>query len=72
MLDKTLKSEMAPRLATVSLSGWDALTFQEYQQRAAKCLEQAHAAIDLTNKALLLEMAQAWIRLAEERKAKGQ
>jgi hypothetical protein len=29
-------------------------------------------ALDSTNKALLLEMAQAWIRLAEQQKAKGE
>jgi hypothetical protein len=40
---------------------------QDYQQKAAECLEQARLAKDLTNKALLLEMAQAWIRLAELR-----
>jgi hypothetical protein len=45
-------------------------TFQDYQQKAAECLEQAHAATDPTNKAILLEMAQAWIRLAEQEKGK--
>ena len=45
-------------------------TYEEYQQKAAECLEQAHAAADPTNKALLLEMAQAWIRLADETKTK--
>jgi hypothetical protein len=29
-------------------------------------------AIDETNKALLLEMAQAWIRLAEQQRARDQ
>ena len=43
------------------------LRTQDYQQKAAECLEQARAAKDPTNKALLLEMAQAWIRLAELR-----
>jgi hypothetical protein len=44
---------------------------ENYQQKAAECLEQAHAATDSTNKALLPEMAQAWIRFAEQLKAKG-
>jgi hypothetical protein len=46
-------------------------TYEEYQQKAAECLEPAHAATDPTNKALLLEMAQAWIRFAEQLKTKG-
>jgi hypothetical protein len=46
-------------------------TYEEYQQKAAECLEQANAATDQTNRALLLEMAQSWIRLAEQLKAKG-
>jgi hypothetical protein len=48
------------------------LTSQECQQEAAECLRLVRSAIDSTNKALLLEMAQAWIRLAEEQKAKGE
>ena len=31
----------------------------------------AHEASDQTNKALLLEMAQTWIRLAEQEKARA-
>jgi hypothetical protein len=46
-------------------------TSQECQQRAAECLRLVRTALDSTNKALLLEMAQAWIRLAEEQ-AKGE
>jgi hypothetical protein len=44
---------------------------ENYQQKAAECLEQAHAATDSTNKALLPETAEAWIRFAEQLKAKG-
>jgi hypothetical protein len=33
--------------------------------------DPAHAATDPTNKALLLEMAQSWIRFAEQLKTKG-
>jgi hypothetical protein len=43
---------------------------KEYQQRAAECLRQAQSALDPTNKAILFEMAQAWIRLADQLKAK--
>jgi hypothetical protein len=45
--------------------------FEEYQQRAAECLRLAQAITDPKNKALLLDMAQAWIRLAEQAKAKA-
>ena len=38
----------------------------ECQQRAAECLRLVRTSLDSTNKALLLEMAQAWIRLAEQ------
>jgi hypothetical protein len=47
-------------------------TPQECQQKAAECLRLVRTALDSTNKALLLEMAQAWIRLAEQQKAKGE
>ena len=49
-----------------------AATSQECQQRAAECLRLVRTALDPTNKALLLEMAQAWIKLAEEQQAKGE
>jgi hypothetical protein len=48
------------------------LTSQECQQKAAECLRLVRTALDSTNKALLLEMAQAWIRLAEQQKAEGE
>jgi hypothetical protein len=38
----------------------------EYQERAAQCLRLAQSMSDPTNKALLLEMAQTWVRLAEQ------
>jgi hypothetical protein len=47
-------------------------TFQECQRRAAECLRLVRTTFDSTNKALLLEMAQAWIRLAEQQKAEGE
>jgi len=43
-----------------------AATSQECKQRAAECLRLVRTSLDSTNKALLLEMAQAWIRLAEQ------
>ena len=49
-----------------------ASTSQEYQQRAAECLRLVRSVVDSTNKALLLEMAEAWIKLAEQKKTTGE
>jgi hypothetical protein len=40
-------------------------TVKEYQRYAARCLQEACAAPDSRNKSFLIEMAQAWRRLAE-------
>jgi hypothetical protein len=40
--------------------------FQDHQRRAAECLRLAHEASDKTNKALLIEMARTWAKLAEQ------
>jgi hypothetical protein len=40
-------------------------TPEEYQRRAADLLRIAQETHDPANKALLLEMAQAWLNLAE-------
>ena len=45
---------------------------QDHQRRAAECLRLAHEATDKTNKALLIEMAQTWAKLAELEKARSQ
>jgi hypothetical protein len=37
----------------------------DYRQNAAECLRLAHAAQDARAKFLMLEMAQAWMRLSE-------
>jgi hypothetical protein len=37
----------------------------DYRQNAAECLRLAHQARDARTKFLMLQMAQAWIRLAE-------
>ena len=46
--------------------------FQDHQRRAAECLRLAHEATDKTNKALLIEMAQTWAKLAEQEKARSE
>jgi len=45
--------------------------FQDHQRRTAECLRLAHEATDKTNKALLIEMAQTWAKLAEQDKARS-
>jgi hypothetical protein len=61
----------APDMPRAFFAESHAPTSQECQQRAAECLRLVRTSLDSTNKALLLEMAQAWIRLAEQQKAKG-
>jgi hypothetical protein len=43
---------------------------QDYQYRAAECLRLARGTRNPTNKALLLEMAQTWVKLAEQAQAR--
>ena len=62
----------APDMPRTFFAEPHASTSQECQQRAAECLRLVRTALDPTNKALLLEMAQAWIRLAEQQTAKGE
>ena len=45
--------------------------FQDHQRRAAECLRLARDATDKTNKALLSEMAQTWVKLAEQEKVRS-
>ena len=41
---------------------------EDHRRRAAECLRLAREAADKTNKALLIEMAQTWAKLAEQDK----
>jgi hypothetical protein len=45
-------------------------TIQDYQQRAVECLRLARSARNPGNKALFLEMAQTWVKLAEQAQAR--
>jgi len=45
--------------------------FRDYQKRAADCLRLAQEVNDPTNKRMLLEMSQTWIRLAQQELAKS-
>jgi len=44
---------------------------KEYQQYAARCLQEARATSDFKLKTFLVEMAQAWQRLADQAKVVG-
>ncbi len=44
----------------------------DYRQHALECLRLAQAADDARSKALLLEMAQAWVNLADQAKARAE
>ena|SRR6266511_1524117 len=48
--------------------GWEGVCANpgNTRKRAAQCLRLAQSMSDPTNKALLLEMAQTWVRLAEQ------
>lgn len=39
---------------------------KDYQRYAMRCLEEARAAPDSSQRSFLIEMAQAWRRLAEQ------
>ena len=57
------------------MAGWTATgggdaNSPTHQHRAAECLRLARGTTNLTNKALLLEMAQTWIKLAGQAQAK--
>jgi hypothetical protein len=45
--------------------GWPLATIEDYQQHAADCLRVAQEIDDPASKALLLEMALVWVKLAE-------
>jgi hypothetical protein len=45
---------------------------EDYRRHASECLRLAQATEDLDSKALLLEMAQAWITLAAQMETRGE
>lgn len=50
----------------VGMRGRGVSTSGEYEQKAAECLRLAETVSDTTNKALMLQMALYWIKLAEQ------
>ena len=52
-------------LGVMSLTGNSVSNLESYQRLGAECVRLAHEATDPASKALLLEMAKAWVKLAE-------
>jgi hypothetical protein len=42
------------------------VVWKDYQRFASRCLEEARVTVDARHKAFLVEMAQAWQRLADQ------
>jgi hypothetical protein len=61
---------MSTNMSRVFFAESHASTSEECQQKAADCLRLLRTLRDSTNKAILLEMAEAWISFAEA--AKGE
>jgi hypothetical protein len=60
---------MITNMSRMFFADLHASTSQECQQKAAECLRLAQALRDSKNKAILLEMAEAWISFAEQQNA---
>ena len=69
-----MNTELAHSIATdmprMFFAESHASTSQECQQKAAECLRLMQTLLNSTNKAIVLEMAEAWISHAEQQKAK--
>jgi hypothetical protein len=65
----TKPAHSAPKMPRMFFAESNASTSRECQQKAAQCLRLAQTSLDSTNKAILLEMAEAWISFAERQEA---
>ena len=70
MSTKLAHSIAAPDMPRMLLAESRASTSQECEHKAAECLRLVQTLLNSTNKAILLEMAEAWISHAEQQKAK--
>ena len=66
-----LAHSITPDMPPLFFAESHASTSQECQQKAAECLRLMQTLLNSTNKAILLEMAEAWISHAEQQKAKA-
>jgi hypothetical protein len=60
---------ITPNMPRMFFAESHASTSQECQQKAAECLRLMQTLLNSTNKAILLEMAEAWISHAEQQEA---
>ena len=67
----TKLAHSAPDMPRMFFAEWHASTSQECQRKAAECLRLMQTSLDSANKAMLLEMAEAWISFAEQQNVKG-
>jgi len=68
----TKLAHSAPDIPRMFFAESHASTSQECQRNAAECLRLLQTSLDSTNKAILLEMAKAWISFAEQQKAESE
>ena len=68
----TKLAHSAPDMLRMFFAEWHASTSQECQRKAAECLRLMQTSLDSANKAMLLEMAEAWISFAEQQKAESE
>jgi hypothetical protein len=68
MSTKLVHSIAAPDMPRMFFAESHASTSQECQRKAVECLRLVQTLLDSTNKAILLEMADAWISFAEQQK----
>jgi hypothetical protein len=68
-MNTKLAHSITPDMPPMFFAESHASTPQECQQKAAECLRLMQTLLNSRNKAILLEMAEAWISRAEQQKA---
>lgn len=62
---------VAARIGALSIEGWSLMaSAEDHRRNASECLRMSQQIKDPTAKALLLMMAERWLRLAQEIEAK--
>ena len=62
---------VAARIGALSIEGWSLMaSAEDHRRNASECLRMSQQTKDPTAKALLLTMAERWLRLAQEIEAK--
>jgi hypothetical protein len=62
---------VAARISALSIEGWSLMaSAEDHRRNASECLRMSQRIKDPAAKALLLTMAERWLRLAQEIEAK--